>query len=482
MKDLNSYKVTSFDYRKEVRDLTKRIVNLEKEINIIRLENSNEISLKNEEILKLQNELKNIVSSNSWKITKPLRKIIITKKKKSNDMQFVTEKNEFDEEQYENSYKNYLVYTSNYQDDIDYSNYKTDIKPLAFYLPQYHTFKENDDWWGKGFMEWVNTKKAKPRFKNHYQPRIPHKDIGYYTLDNIETIKNQVELAKRHGVYGFCFYYYWFSGKRLMEKPLDLFLESKIKFPFCLCWANENWTRTWDGQQNDILISQKYSKNDYKKFILDIKKYITDSRYIKIDGKPLIMVYNPKEIPNFSELVRNWRKIAREENIGEIYICSKCDLADENFENSEFVDGEFEFPPQGIGHKETLITGLDSPKIYNYKRIVDDIEYLYHNHFPLKDFFYSCTMGWDNSARRKDGYTVYYNYSLESFYKWLRIIIEETRRRHKKEERYIFVNAWNEWAEGTYLEPDEKYGYANINTLSKAIYDLPLVDESKNNK
>ena len=387
------------------------------------------------------------------------------------------------QEEYKNDYTNYPAYVCEYQDDYDFSNYTTDIKTLAFYLPQYHTFKENDEWWGKGFTEWTNTKKSLPRFENHYQPRTPHKDIGYYSLDNIDTIKKQVQLAKKHGIYGFCFFYYWFSGKRLIEKPVDFLLEhTVVDFPFCLCWANENWTRTWDGSEHSVLIKQDYTKDDQINFIKDIKKYIIDNRYIKIDNKPVIMIYNPTQIPDFEKLIENWRKCAIDEGIGEIYIMSKCDLANTEYKYTKYVDAEFDFPPQGIGHKETKITGLPSEKIFNYKRIVDDIEHLYREHFPLKTFYHTCTMGWDNSARRKDNYTVYYNYSLDSYYKWLRVIIEETRRRNNPDKRFIFVNAWNEWAEGTYLEPDEKYGYANINTLSKAIFDLPLENKKFKSK
>jgi lipopolysaccharide biosynthesis protein len=227
------------------------------------------------------------------------------------------------------------------------------------------------------------------------------------------------------------------------------------------------------------IIAQKYSKDDYKKFIVDIKKYVTDKRYIKVDGKPMILVYNPYQIPNIAEQFEEWRKYAREEGIGEIYILAKNDLADSNFERANIVDAEFDFSPLGLGHPATLMTGLPFKRIINYKKLVDDIEHLYEQHFTLKPFYYSIMMGWDNSARRKDGFVVYNAYSLKSFYKWLNTIIKFTRLRHKPDERFIFVNAWNEWAEGTYLEPDEKYGYANINTLSKAIFDLPFNSDVK---
>jgi len=462
MKDVNSYDVSEYDYRKEIFRLQKENRKLQEE---------------EQELLRLKSRIGRIKSGKLWKLSKPVRSIINhLKSLKSNQYGYVQLLQEKEN-------KKLTCYNSYYQADEDFSKYKTDIKTLAFYLPQYHEFKENNEWWGKGFMEWTNTKKAKPRFEGHYQPRIPHKDFGYYTLDNIETIKKQIALAKRHGIYGFCFYYYWFSGKRLMEKPGDLFLKDKsIDFPFCLCWANENWTRTWDGLESEVLIQQDYTKKDQKTFIKDAEKYLKDERYIRIDGKPLVMIYNPVGIPDFPNLIEEWRKTARNLGIGELCIWVKNDLANEEHKFTDYVDGEFDFPPHGIGHDAVKLKGFPSRKVFNYEKIVKDIEHLYVEHFPLKSFYYTCTMGWDNSARRKEEYTVYYNYSLKSFYKWLRIIMKEIRRRYPEDKRFLLMNAWNEWAEGTYLEPDKKYGYANINTLSRAIFDLPLEKNEKGQK
>ena len=442
MKDLNDYNTELYEFKKTIYELSKENESLKKE---------------NKKL-----------STSLYKRAKgKIRRTFIKEKKEPLPV---------------DNYKGLKCYDSYYQDNIDFSKYSTDIKTLAFYLPQFHEFKENNEWWGKGFMEWTNTKKSKPRFEGHYQPREPHDDFGYYTLDNIENIKKQVKLAKEHGIYGFCFYYYWFSGKRLLEKPIDLFLKDKsIDFPFCLCWANENWTRAWDGLDKEVLIKQDYTKEDQKNFIKDMEKYLKDKRYIHVDGKPLIMVYNPTEIPDFEECMKEWRNKARELGIGEICIWSKTTFMDNEHKYTPYVDGEFDFPPHGVSHEASKIYGLPSPKIYNYGKIVDDIEHLYRNYFPLKDYYFTCTMGWDNSARREEGYTVYYNYSPEKYYKWLKYIIEETRRRNAKDKRYILINAWNEWAEGTYLEPDKKYGYTNINTLSKAIFDLPY-DDKKNKK
>ena len=421
----------------------------------------------------LQNELGRILNSKGWKTLEKARKIIPRKKA----VEAATEESNTIEDTPEK--RIHSTYNSHYEDNFDFSKlgYKPEVKALAFYLPQFHTFPENDRWWGKGFMEWTNTKKAKPDYEGHYEPREPHDDIGYYTLDNAETIKKQVELAKQHGIYGFCFYYYWFSGKRLMEKPLDLFLEDKtIDFPFCFCWANENWTRRWDGKDKEVLIEQKYEKDDPRKFILDMKKYLVDSRYIRVDGKPVILVYEPDSIPDFEDVVKEWREVARKEKIGEILVWSKNKTYDCEFKNADFVDAEFDFAPTGHVHflPGAMIDSKDGRDIVDYSKFVENArdKRIYYDHMPVKPFYYSCTMGWDNSPRKKN-YFSFGEYSPEKFYDWLRLIIEETKRRFPNDQRFVFINAWNEWAEGTYLEPDKKYGYTNINTAAKAIYGLP---------
>lgn len=473
MNRLNKYKISEIEYRKIILEEKKQKEDLNAELH----KRDQEIHNLKNKIIEVETELEKIFNSKSWKLTKPLRRITsIFKNNSSLDVQDHLSNSRHDSQYY----KNFTPYTSEYQNNIDYSGLKTDIKAIAFYLPQFHTFKENDEWWGEGFTEWTNTKKAYPRFENHYQPRVPHKDIGYYDLSDINVLKKQIELAKQHGLFGFCFYYYWFSGKRLMEKPVDMLLKHpEINFPFCLCWANENWTRTWDGLAKDVLIAQEYSNDDYKNFMVDIKKYIDDKRYIRIDNKPVILVYNPYEIPNLEEQFSEWRKYAKEIGIGEILIWARNNLADTEFERADIVDGEFDFSPIGLGHPETLMTGLPFKRIVNYTKLVHDIKHLYENHFSIKPFYYSCMMGWDNSARRKEGFVIFNAYSLKSFYDWLSIIVKYSRKRHAPDRRFIFINAWNEWAEGTYLEPDQKYGYANINTVSKVLFDLPFENDVK---
>jgi len=376
-----------------------------------------------------------------------------------------------------------IAYESVYQEEEDFTGQSTDIRTLAFYLPQFHTFPENDEWWGKGFTEWTNTRKGTPRFEGHYQPRVPHTDIGYYDLTDIEVMKKQAELARRHGIFGFCFYYYWFSGKRLMEKPVDQLLKHpEIDIPFCLCWANENWTRTWDGQSQNILMKQEYSLEDREHFVLDICKYITDSRYIRIQGKPLIVVYNPSQIPACQDVFNAWRIKAREIGIGEIliWICRTNNGTAESLDLLDCVDGEVDFPPHNMCEERMRVRNIElggkQALFFSYKKLVKIQEVLlkYKTRKEMVPVHHTCMMGWDNAARRSDNWLTLYGFSLRYLYRWMKAIIKNARVELKEEERFVFINAWNEWAEGTYLEPDEKYGYANINTISKALYDMRL--------
>lgn len=375
------------------------------------------------------------------------------------------------------------IYDAQYQVNRAFTDCTADVKALAFYLPQFHTFPENDMWWGTGFTEWTNVKKGTPRFQDHYQPRTPHEDIGYYCLEDINVMRQQAELAKSHGIYGFCFYYYWFSGKRLMEKPVDLLLlHPEIDIPFCLCWANENWTRRWDGQEQDVLIKQEYSEADDEVFIADLKKYLDDPRYIRVHGKPIIVVYSPCFIPDCRKSFQKWREVAKKIGVGEIeiWICLTWGRTSEIMQIVDCVDAEVEFPPHNLGGQWLEIPNIERAGketiIYDYTRLVDFITDVWERmdaDRPLP-IHYSCMMAWDNAARRKDGWHAFYHFSLKSFYRWLSEAVRQAKARLPEEERFIFINAWNEWGEGTYLEPDEKYGYANINTAAKAIFGIPF--------
>jgi len=381
------------------------------------------------------------------------------------------------------SYKNNSInYESEYQENIDFQNDEPKVKTIAFYLPQFHTIPENNNWWGKGFTEWTNTQKVKPLFEGHYQPREPHKDFGYYDLTNVTTIKKQAVLAKQHGIYGFCFYLYWFSGKQLLEKPLDIFLaHPEININFCLCWANENWTKRWDGLDDEILMRQNYTDDDPIKFIEDIQKYIVDERYIKIDDCPIILVYNPGDILNVKNVFVKWRKYAEKIGIGKIkiLICETFNNNSKTLNIYDVVDGSVEFPPHNvflvIANKLKHLVNFGC--VYDYKMVVSELinknkrEEAVNEKSDNIPFYRTCMLGWDNTPRRKNGWTIFAGFSLKSFFDWVSLLVYEAQKTSKS---FIFVNAWNEWSEGTYLEPDKKYGYANINTFSKAIYGLPF--------
>ena len=364
---------------------------------------------------------------------------------------------------------------SEYEDNIDFSNLNSTIKTIALYLPQFHETKENNKFWGKGFTEWTNVKKSKPRFKGHHQPRIPgdnYRYLGYYDLTEIKTIENQVKLAKNHGIYGFGIYYYWFSGKIILKKPINLFLKhSHINFKFLLIWANENWSKRWDGRDKEILIKQEYKETDPYNFIISIKKYIIDNRYIKIGNKPILGLYEPSKIPKLKQTMTIWRKKSREIGIGEIFIliCINRNKT-QDFQDLNLFDASYEFPPRNsfknhrILNKKTLIY---SELLYKSKDFNDTNINL--QKFP---YFRGSMVEWDNCARINNC-EIFDHYSPEQFYMLNKIIIDWTIKHYYKDIRYIFINAWNEWGEGSYLEPDDKYGYASINSLSKAIFNLP---------
>ena len=364
-----------------------------------------------------------------------------------------------------------------YEDNIDFSKYSSDIKPIALFLPQFHSIKENDKWWGKGFTEWVNVKKSNPLYEGHHQPRIPgdpEKYLGYYELINPEVIKEQIKLAKSHGIYGFGIYYYWFSGKTLLEKPISIILNNKdIDFKFFLIWANENWTRKWDGNDKHILIKQEYKKEDPEKFIKDIKKYCIDNRYIKINQKPIIGIYEASKIPNIKETIFIWRTKAKEYEIGEIYILVTLNKETvEYFQNMNLFNGAYQFSPRDSMFESNKIKSKSNSNYYLYTSILYKTFNLSNisNNF---DFYFGSMVEFDNTARKKDA-VIFQNYSPEQFYMLNKKIILLTKN---KKNKYIFINAWNEWAEGTYLEPDKKYGYASINALSKAIFNLSYYDK-----
>jgi lipopolysaccharide biosynthesis protein len=341
---------------------------------------------------------------------------------------------------------------------------KKNAKVIAFYLPQFHEIPENNKWWGEGFTEWKNVKPAKPLFENHYQPHMPG-ELGYYDLSDINIQQKQIKLAKSHGVEGFSFYFYWFKGKTLLEKPLANYLDnSELDLPFCLCWANENWSRRWDGKDSEILIEQGHSSIDDLNFIKYISKYLKDSRYIKFNGKPLIIVYRPSLLPEPRKTAEIWRKWCEDNGIGEIFIAYTQSF--ESADPKEFgFDAAIEFPPNNtsppnITDSINLFDNESNPSIYDWRELPERSKKYVKPEYLI---FRGVNPSWDNTARRKKNATILLNSSPALYQEWLVNAIKDTKNRlPEHDNQLVFVNAWNEWAEGAHLEPDEKYGYAYL--------------------
>jgi len=380
------------------------------------------------------------------------------------------------------------------------------IKPIAIYLPQFHPIPENDKWWGKGFTEWTNVTKANPLYKGHYQPHLPA-DLGFYDLRLKEARLEQVKLAKEYGIYGFCYYHYWFNGKRLLNEPIDRMLKNPDEdFPFMLCWANENWTRAWDGMTKEVLVEQKYCYEDdinHIRFLLPILK---DDRYIKINGKPVFIIYKSADLPDVKKTIQIWRDEASKVNI-ELYICR---MDRWNTENGQHIldfgfDAAIEFQPLGHSLREFLKKKQDINKnktsliilnkllnririckkkinllIEKYmgdqkiSRIIDMQEFVsFDNNRPLEEYkLYPCVCpSWDNSPRRKKDSIIFTNSTPEVFYNWMKGKLRKFKP-YSKDENLFFINAWNEWAEGNHIEPDQKYGRAYLESVQKAINEI----------
>ena len=345
----------------------------------------------------------------------------------------------------------------------------------AFYLPQFHPIAQNDEWWGEGFTEWTNVRPTKPLYEGHYQPHEPDPKgkLGYYDLrDTSEVMSKQIELARKYGVEGFCFYFYWFAGERLLETPLLNLLEDKeLDVPFCLCWANENWSRRWDGRESDILMAQNHSTKDDLAFISYISKYLKDPRYRRIDGKPLLIVYRPIELPNAKATAKRWRDWCRKNGVGEIYLAYT-----QSFENNDprdyGFDGAIEFPPNNSAPPD--ITDQVIPLSDDFDGTVFDWDIFPtrsdNYNTPEYPLFRTVCPAWDNTPRRKQAGTVFAGSTPARYQHWLANALADSEARiEDTENRLIFINAWNEWAEGAHLEPDARYGHAYLAATRDAL-------------
>ncbi len=365
------------------------------------------------------------------------------------------------------------------------------IKPIAIYLPQFHPIPENDAWWGKGFTEWTNVTKAKPFFEGHYQPHLPA-DLGFYDLRLKEARFAQEALAKEYGIYGFCYYHYWFNGKLLLEKPLEEKLKNNEEdLPFMICWANENWTKVWDGSENEVIMEQVYSEDNYRKHIEYLLPFFLDERYIKIEGRPVFAIYRTTKIPDLDNFIKTFNKALEPYNTTIYFIRFETFNEEGSKYMSNGIDAALDFQPHSAGHyysrklqlknikeiaefkypsisrKITNRLGITKavPKpqpinfsntIIKYRDLAEaDLEnFVEKNSYPI---FPCVCVGFDNTPRKDVNYTILTENNPDDFAYWMKEKIKISNSKKNKPE-FLFINAWNEWAEGNHLEPDQKWG------------------------
>jgi len=375
-------------------------------------------------------------------------------------------------------------------------------KVIVFYFPQFHAIPENDEWWGKGFTDWDNVKRGTPAFKDHSQPRVPVNN-RYYDQSSLDTIRWQTDLAKQYGVSGFCHYHYWFDGKQLLETPTNLFMQTKdIDFPFCLAWANETWSRRWDGQDHYILQEQTHTPSieKWKHHFSYLIKAWSDDRAIRIDGKPLFIIYRPAKIQDTGGMFDYWQQEARKYGIDGLYFATmkQSEFPDESC--LEHYDAVIQFQPfeamysanfsDRRSHRlnrlaQTLISALpqglenilfrlrknmSSPTLIDYDATWNRI--LERPQEPGITTFPGAFVDWDNTARYGRRATIFKGANPERFEYWLSQLVQNVAADTQRAP-LIFLNAWNEWSEGTYLEPDTRYGKQYLEALLRCVKKLP---------
>lgn len=362
-------------------------------------------------------------------------------------------------------------YVPEINEAIDFT--RAPLQIIAFYLPQFHPIPENDKWWGKGFTDWTNVSKAVPQYVGHYQPHLPG-ELGFYDLRLVDVMRQQTDLARRYGIGGFCFHHYWFGGRRLLERPVKQYLEANdIDFPFCLCWANENWTRRWDGQENDVLMAQSHTPEQDDNFIDDILPALRDPRYIRFNGKPVLIVYRVSLLPDAAATAKRWRQHSIEAGVGDLYL-----IAARTFEITDprpyGFDASIEFPPHQIpacriNDRLTIVNPNYRGNIYDYEGLVSWYVKQRVSDYPL---IKTVSPSWDNEARRPGAGHTFHGANPSIYAHWLRKVYCATVENVKIDEKqppFVFVNAWNEWAEGAHLEPDRKYGYGYLHATANVV-------------
>lgn len=376
------------------------------------------------------------------------------------------------------------IYNKYYEDRICYRkrlqeiNEEDRVRILAFFLPQFHETMQNNTWHGEGFTEWTNVKKNNPLFTGHYQQRVPHPDIGYYSVESKSYFENTQALMKDAGVGGLIFYHYWFSGSLIISEPSNYLLKNPgIEIDWCFCWANENWTRAWDGNEDQVLMRQEYSHEDARSFIQYLIPFFRDDRYLKVGKRPILMVYRPSHNPLMCDYVDIWRQECNAAGLDEPYLV--CTLTRGAVNPKDY---KFDIGLERILHDWTNgrvpqindeLSFYDSfgGSVLNYKQVAD-----YYTSLNRREDFKlirSIVPDWDNSPRYSSNAYLLHNSTPEVFSQWLSSLIDDTRTRLEGDERIIVINAWNEWAESAYLEPDSKYGYSFLNSVARSMLGIP---------
>jgi lipopolysaccharide biosynthesis protein len=361
---------------------------------------------------------------------------------------------------------------------------KFNTKLLAFYLPQFYPVDLNNKYHGQGFTEWVNVTKAQPLFTGHYQPHLPI-DVGFYDLSHTDVMFRQIELAKMYGIYGFCTYYYWFSGKKLLNKPFENYLnDKKLNFPFCFCWELHNRTKSWDSSENELIMKQTLNDDDYIMLFNDLLPYFQDERYIRINNKPVFVVFLREQFPKekIKLFFDNLNNIAKSHfDNGLYFVCARTNAMFINGMSEEDpcsfgFDAYCDFPPHNLIHNEYMKIKPKQGYIKeNSSFWINDLEEFiksnrYENIGSSYKLFQSCFPSWDNTPRNARKKGIVFSGITPALYKqWLKYLISWTKQNHTKDEQFIFINAWNEWAEGAHLEPDRKYGYAYLQATRDAL-------------
>ncbi len=354
-------------------------------------------------------------------------------------------------------------------------------KVLAINLPQFHPFPENDKWWGKGFTEWTNVVSAKPLFKGHNQPQLPT-DLGFYDLRLPEVREEQAKLATEYNIDGFCYYHYWFSGKRLMAEPIDDLIKSKKpNFPFCYFWANESWSRRWMGEEKDVLIEQKYSETDDKAHAEWLVESFKDDRYIKVNNRPIFLIYKPWDLPNAKRTMEIFGEVCKKNGIEKpFFVASNSHDSSKNpyelgfdyvihFQSRHNVLSQFWIDkPTPKKLIRNLLQGILSAKlkVYEYKLYKERVK-----NYKIHYKGYPCVLvGFDNTARRGKNAIILNNQNVDDFKQSLKEAKQEVAQLPENEQ-IIFINAWNEWAEGNHLEPCRKFGRAFLEAVKEVFQD-----------